>query len=114
LARRAAQILIDIDEQMRERYHEAPEALLRNLDRFERYTWLLFVKLSLTDRLFSTLDSTLISIHQFMRNLADSKWSDRFLRKSSIDDALVEYMRMLDEAAQAFQVCVVLNSAFNY
>ncbi|KAG1758128.1 hypothetical protein EDD22DRAFT_972357 [Suillus occidentalis] len=88
LARRAAQILIDIDEQMRGRYHEAPEALLRNLDRFQ---------------------STLISIHQFMRNLADSKWSDRFLRKSSIDDALVEYMRMLDEAAQAFQLATLIN-----
>lgn len=88
LARRAAQILIDINEQMRGRYHEAPEALLRNLDRFE---------------------STLISINQFMRKLADSKWSDRFLRKSSIDDALVEYMRMLDEAAQAFQLATLIN-----
>lgn len=88
LARRAAQILIDIDEQMRGRYYEAPEALLRNLDRFE---------------------SVLISIHQFMRKLADSKWSDRFLRKSSIDDALVEYMRMLDEAAQAFQLATLIN-----
>ncbi|KAG1823056.1 hypothetical protein EV424DRAFT_1487549 [Suillus variegatus] len=88
LARRAAQILIDIDEQMRGRYHEAPEALLRNLERFE---------------------STLISIHQFMRKLADSKWSDRFLRKLSIDDALVEYMRMLDEAAQAFQLATLIN-----
>ncbi|KAG1894412.1 uncharacterized protein F5891DRAFT_1062579 [Suillus fuscotomentosus] len=88
LARRAAQILIDIDEQIRGRYHEAPEALLRNLERFE---------------------STLISIHQFMRKLADSKWSDRFLRKSSIDDALVEYMRMLDEAAQAFQLATLIN-----
>ncbi|KAG2107712.1 uncharacterized protein F5147DRAFT_577531 [Suillus discolor] len=85
LARRAVQILIDIDEQMRGRYHEAPGSLLRNLERFE---------------------STLISIHQFMRKLADSKWSDRFLRKSSIDDALVEYMHMLDEAAQAFQVAL--------
>lgn len=88
LARRAAQILIDIDEQMRGRYHEAPDALLRNLERFE---------------------STLISIHQFMRKLADSKWSVRFLRKSSIDDALVEYMRMLDEAAQAFQLATLIN-----
>ncbi|KAG2143431.1 uncharacterized protein EDB93DRAFT_1156157 [Suillus bovinus] len=88
LARRAAQILIDIDEQMRGRYHEAPEALLRNLDRFE---------------------STLISIHQFMKKLADLKWSDRFLRKSSIDDALVEYMRQLDEAAQAFQLATLIN-----
>ncbi|KAG1865953.1 hypothetical protein F4604DRAFT_1585898 [Suillus subluteus] len=88
LARRAAQILIDINEQMRGRYHDAPEALLRNLDRFE---------------------STLISIHQFMRKLADLKWSDRFLRKSSIDDALVEYMRMLDEAAQAFQLATLIN-----
>ncbi|KAG2035504.1 hypothetical protein BDR03DRAFT_962428 [Suillus americanus] len=73
---------------MRGRYHEAPEALLRNLDRFE---------------------SVLISIHQFMRKLADSKWSDRFLRKSSIDDALVEYMRMLEEAAQAFQLATLIN-----
>ncbi|KAG0707229.1 hypothetical protein DFH29DRAFT_823835 [Suillus ampliporus] len=88
LARRAAQILVDIDEQMRGRYHEAPEMLLRNLDKFE---------------------STLVSIHQFMRKLADSKWSDRFLRKSSIDDALLEYMRMLDEAAQSFQLATLIN-----
>jgi len=47
-----------------------------------------------------------------MIKLADSKWSDRFLRKASIDDALVEYTRMLDEAAQSFQVCVVLKSMF--
>ncbi|KAG1728864.1 uncharacterized protein EDB91DRAFT_1060284 [Suillus paluster] len=88
LARRAAQILIDIDEQMRGRYHEAPEMLLRNLDKFE---------------------STLSSIHRFMRKLADSKWSDRFLRKSSFDDALAEYMRMLDEAAQSFQLATLIN-----
>jgi hypothetical protein len=47
-----------------------------------------------------------------MRKLADSKWSDRFLRKSSIDDALAEYTRMLDEAAQSFQVRVMLNFTF--
>jgi len=47
-----------------------------------------------------------------MIKLADSKWSDRFLRKASIDDALVEYTRMLDEAAQSFQVCLVLKFMF--
>ena len=47
-----------------------------------------------------------------MRKLADSKRSDRFLHKSSIDDALAEYTRMLDEAAQSFQVCVVSHFMF--
>ncbi|OAX35033.1 hypothetical protein K503DRAFT_830922 [Rhizopogon vinicolor AM-OR11-026] len=88
LARRAAQILLDIEEQMRGRYDEAPEMLVRNLAKFE---------------------STLVSIHQFMRQLADSKWSVRFLRRSTIDDALVEYIRMLDEAAQSFQLATLIN-----
>ena len=52
---------------------------------------------------------TLKHIHEFMRRLADSKWSDRFLRKSSIEDALVEYSRLLDDAAQSFQVGPVLS-----
>ncbi|KAJ8580996.1 hypothetical protein M405DRAFT_869063 [Rhizopogon salebrosus TDB-379] len=88
LARRAAQILFNIEEQMRGRYDEAPEMLLRNLDKFK---------------------STLVSIHQFMRQLADSKWSDRFLRKSSIDSALAEYARALDEAAQSFQLATLID-----
>lgn len=47
-------------------------------------------------------------IHEFMKRLADSKWSDRFLRKNSIEDALVEYSRLMDDAAQSFQAGLVL------
>lgn len=52
---------------------------------------------------------TLKLIHEFMRRLADSKWSDRFLRKNSIEDALAEYTRLMNEAAQSFQVGLVLS-----
>lgn len=44
-----------------------------------------------------------------MKKLADSKWSDRFLRKNSIEDALADYTRLMDEAAQSFQVGLVLS-----
>ncbi|KAH7882155.1 hypothetical protein F5I97DRAFT_1817508 [Phlebopus sp. FC_14] len=88
LARRAAQILIDIDNQMRGRYDSAPELLVRNLKQFE---------------------CTLKSIYDFMRKLADSKWSDRFLRKNSFEDALSEYTRMLEEAAQSFQIATLID-----
>lgn len=52
---------------------------------------------------------TLKLIYEFMKRLADSKWSDRFLRKNSIEDALAEYTILLDEAAQSFQVGLVLS-----
>ena len=52
---------------------------------------------------------TLNLVYEFMRRLADSKWSDRFLRKNSIEEALAEYTRLMDEAAQSFQVCLVLS-----
>ena len=52
---------------------------------------------------------TLKLIYEFMKRLADSKWSDRFLRKNSIEDALAEYTMLLDEAAQSFQVGLVLS-----
>ena len=35
LARRAAQILVDIDHQMRGRWDSAPERLVQNLHKFE-------------------------------------------------------------------------------
>jgi len=52
---------------------------------------------------------TLRLIYEFTRRLADSKWSDRFLRKDSIEIALAEYTRLMDEAAQSFQVGLVLS-----
>lgn len=53
---------------------------------------------------------TLKLIHEFMRKLADSQWSDRFLRKNSIEEALAGYTRLLDEAAQSFQVGLIVSS----
>ncbi|KIK80862.1 hypothetical protein PAXRUDRAFT_764104 [Paxillus rubicundulus Ve08.2h10] len=88
LARRAAQILVDIDNQMRGRWDSAPELLIQNLQKFEE---------------------TLKLVHEFMRRLADSKWSDRFLRKNSIEDALCEYTRLMEEAAQSFQLTTLID-----
>lgn len=42
-----------------------------------------------------------------MRRLADSKWTDRLFRKNLIEDALADYTRLMDEAAQSFQVALV-------
>ncbi|KAF9219368.1 hypothetical protein BS17DRAFT_789562 [Gyrodon lividus] len=88
LARRAAQILVDIDNQMRGRWDSAPELLIRNLQKFE---------------------GTLRLVYEFMRKLADSKWSDRFLRKNSIEGALCEYTRIMEEAAQSFQLATLID-----
>ncbi|KIJ18169.1 hypothetical protein PAXINDRAFT_154070 [Paxillus involutus ATCC 200175] len=88
LARRAAQILVDIDNQMRGRWDSAPELLIRNLQKFE---------------------GTLRLVYEFMRKLADSKWSDRFLRKNSIEDSLCEYTRLMEEAAQSFQLTTLID-----
>ncbi|KAF8836679.1 hypothetical protein BDN67DRAFT_973870 [Paxillus ammoniavirescens] len=88
LARRAAQILVDIDNQMRGRWDSAPELLIRNLQKFE---------------------GTLTLVYEFMRKLADSKWSDRFLRKNSIEDSLCEYTRLMEEAAQSFQLTTLID-----
>ncbi|KAG9311060.1 hypothetical protein JVU11DRAFT_8964 [Chiua virens] len=88
LARRAAQILADIDDQMRGRWDSAPQCLVQNLQKFE---------------------GTLKHIYGFMKRLADSKWRDRLLRKNSIEDALVEYTGLLDEAAQSFQLATLID-----
>lgn len=52
---------------------------------------------------------TLNLIYEFMRKLAGSKWSDRFLRKSLIEDALADYSKLMDDAAQSFQAGLVLS-----
>ncbi|KAG6374029.1 hypothetical protein JVT61DRAFT_4667 [Boletus reticuloceps] len=88
LARRAAQILVDIDHQMRGRWDSAPERLVQSLQKFE---------------------GTLKLIHDFMKRLADSKWSDRFLRKNAIEDALAKYTMLLDDATQSFQLATLID-----
>ncbi|KAF8130317.1 hypothetical protein EV363DRAFT_1432216 [Boletus edulis] len=88
LARRAAQILVDIDHQMRGRWDSAPERLVQSLQKFE---------------------GTLKLIHDFMKRLADSKWSDRFLRKNAIEDALAKHTMLLDDATQSFQLATLID-----
>ncbi|KAF8891032.1 hypothetical protein BD779DRAFT_1784896 [Infundibulicybe gibba] len=85
LARRCARILLDINEQMEGRWNTAPPSLLKNLEKFER---------------------TLNSIHTSMKEGVEVKWGNRFLRKVSIENALMDYHSQLDDAWQSFQVCI--------
>ncbi|KAH7905876.1 hypothetical protein BJ138DRAFT_1163884 [Hygrophoropsis aurantiaca] len=88
LARRAAKIMCDIDENMRGRWENAPETLISNL---------------------YMLESILMSISDFIGKLADLKWIDGLLRKNSIEDALGKFGTMLDEAAQSFQMATLID-----
>ncbi|KAF8890621.1 hypothetical protein BD779DRAFT_1516063 [Infundibulicybe gibba] len=88
LARRCARILLDINEQMEGRWNTAPPSLLKNLEKFEQ---------------------TLTSIHAFMKVEAEVKWRGRFLRKISIENALVDYNSQLDDAWQSFQIATLIN-----
>ena len=85
---------------MDERWDNAPSTLIKNLERFQTYVGALCLRcyLSISSR-------TLTSIQEFMKIQTDLKWSDRFLKKSSIEQALAEYTRQLDDAARSFQVC---------
>ena len=47
---------------------------------------------------------TLLSIRDFMLKAAQTKWISRFVAKTSIQDALVQYDQQLRDAAMSFQV----------
>lgn len=42
-----------------------------------------------------------------MQELSKVKWVGRFLQKFSIESALEDFDRMLDDAERSFQVCIV-------
>ncbi|OCH91320.1 hypothetical protein OBBRIDRAFT_887032 [Obba rivulosa] len=88
LARRCLSLLTDVRDSMDGRWEDAPESLLRVLKKFER---------------------TLESIHEYMQGEAENKWRTRFVRKSSIEEALAHYNRELDDAARSFQVATLIN-----
>ncbi|OBZ74650.1 hypothetical protein A0H81_05439 [Grifola frondosa] len=88
LARRCLSLLVDIRDAMEGSWETAPEALIRTLAKFEK---------------------TLESIHEYMKGEAAHKWSRRLLRKSTIEDALVEYNASLDDATRSFQVATLIN-----
>lgn len=87
LARRCLSLLVDIKDQMDGRMEDAPEALLKNLKKFE---------------------ATLHSIQEYMSNAAERKWHDRLLRKSSIEEAIADYNSQLDDAARSFQIATLI------
>ncbi|KAF5375353.1 hypothetical protein D9615_008027 [Tricholomella constricta] len=87
LVRRCARILLDINDQMAGRWNAAPPTLMRNLERFQ---------------------STLTSIHEFMKILTDTTWARRFMKKTSIENAIIDYSAQLEDAAQSFQVIATL------
>jgi hypothetical protein len=43
-----------------------------------------------------------------MKKETQAKWTDRFLRKLSIEDALADFNLQLDQAIQSFQVQALL------
>lgn len=88
LARRAHRILVDISDQMAGRWETAPELLLKNLKK---------------------LESSLQMIYDFMKSEVEVKWSNRFLRQASVQNALDEYNALLDDASQSFQIATLIN-----
>ncbi len=47
---------------------------------------------------------TLVCIQEFMRDMAETKWVNRLLSKSSIENGLAELNCALEDAARSFQV----------
>ena len=48
--------------------------------------------------------STLLSIRDFMLKAAQTKWINRLVAKTSIQEALMQYEQQLRDAALSFQV----------
>ncbi|RDB19620.1 hypothetical protein Hypma_013247 [Hypsizygus marmoreus] len=88
LARRCARILLDINDQMVGRWDTAPPTLIKNLERFQ---------------------DTLTSIHEFMKIQTDITWARRFMKKTSIENAISEYSTQLDDATQSFQIATLID-----
>ncbi|PFH49314.1 hypothetical protein AMATHDRAFT_5016 [Amanita thiersii Skay4041] len=88
LAHRCARVLFELNDLMADRWHSAPPALLRNLAKFTQ---------------------TLESIHTFMKAQASAKWAMRLIRKVSIEAALADFDKQLSDAAQLFQMAMLID-----
>ncbi|KAI0270395.1 hypothetical protein BC834DRAFT_967197 [Gloeopeniophorella convolvens] len=83
LARRTARLLTDLGRRMKGKWEDAPESLLENIRDFE---------------------ITLLSIQDFMLKASQTKWISRFVGKTGIEDSLMHYEQLLEDAAMSFQV----------
>ncbi|EIN05847.1 hypothetical protein PUNSTDRAFT_127772, partial [Punctularia strigosozonata HHB-11173 SS5] len=88
LARRAASILLDIRDQMRGRWEDAPPSLKRNIRKFE---------------------DVLVGIADFMKNESTGKWHQRVMRRASTEDAISDFGQQLDDAARSFQIAALID-----
>ncbi|KAG6859888.1 hypothetical protein C0995_002433 [Termitomyces sp. Mi166 len=75
--------------QMEGRWDTVPPTLITNLEKFQ---------------------DTLRSIHEFMKTLTDdTTWVRRFMNKTTIENALIDYMGQLDDASQSFQIAALID-----
>ncbi|KAA1467028.1 hypothetical protein DENSPDRAFT_868817 [Dentipellis sp. KUC8613] len=88
LARRTARLLIELGRRMDGRWENAPKALLQNVNEFQ---------------------TTLVCIQQFMQDMAETKWVNRLLSKSSIENSLAEFNSALEDAARSFQIASLID-----
>ncbi|CCM02113.1 uncharacterized protein FIBRA_04190 [Fibroporia radiculosa] len=88
LANRCLSLLVDMKDQMEDRWDDAPTSLLKAIGKFEQ---------------------TLESIYTFLQNEADKKWKTRLLRKGAIEGALTDLNLALDDAARSFQIATLIN-----
>ncbi|KAI0255628.1 hypothetical protein BJV78DRAFT_1279363 [Lactifluus subvellereus] len=87
LAQRAARLLMVLGRRMEGKWDDAPQSLLENIREFE---------------------VTLLSIRDFMLKATQTTWINRFMAKTSIQDALLQYDQQLRDAAMSFQVASLI------
>ncbi|TCD62597.1 hypothetical protein EIP91_006643 [Steccherinum ochraceum] len=92
LAERCLDLLRQIHAHMPgDSWEAAPQALVRNLRRFE---------------------GTLTSIHDRLIEEVQNKWHSRMFRRVAITEALSDYNTELDDAARSFQITSLINIHF--
>ncbi|TBU45668.1 hypothetical protein BD309DRAFT_955656 [Dichomitus squalens] len=88
LARRCLSLLVDMRDQLADNWDAAPPSLIKAMKKFEE---------------------TLQEIYEFMKLAAEQKWGKRFMRKTTIENAIADYNAALDDAARAFQIATLIN-----
>ncbi|KAI0758336.1 hypothetical protein BC629DRAFT_1552081 [Irpex lacteus] len=88
LARRCARFLLDLNDTMRGRWHDAPPTLTEN---------------------FRKLESTLTEIHEFIQQQTTLKWHSRLLRKRELDKQIADYTAQLEDAIASFQATTLIH-----
>ncbi|KAK2462508.1 hypothetical protein APHAL10511_005478 [Amanita phalloides] len=92
LVHRCAQVLLDLNDIMKEKWDTASPSLLRNL---AKYT------------------ETVEEIYKFMKAQASEKWAKRLFKKASIEVALADFDKKLSDATQMFQIALLIDIGHN-